>query len=1111
MRTSVCWIWVPLCLALAQSVAGETAADIATRSLLEALEDKSMPDVSLAILERVVADPKASPELKKEVPFRRAAALVAMSRTQADSKKRAAFLDEAQTAIDTFLASGGVSDRQAISAYTQKANLLIERGRAKTDQANRPGADEKALRAEAVKFFDEAIKSLAGTAKPGQPIKEVKNAEDAVTRVLREVTEQVDAIKKAGEVDDKDKPKEKPAPGTKLAQPKPLRLTPQQQRDLEALTADQEALQAKLIQTRLITAAAMFEKAKAYPEKSKEWAETIAKSAELFKEVADRYPNKGGGLFARYFEGRNYALLGKYELAVQTLTFLASLEQKIPLAVTLRSRALSTMLECLVAEKLYDDFDDSARKFALEDVSRLPGQQLDAEWLALKYRAAVILDARADALDAKDPKSKNDRSKLIADAKKLAIEVAKANLDFSAEARELAAKYGKEVAEGEQTFAMVMDEAKLALGIMQARLAEVKEAKAAKDEAKAAAAQEAAGTARNDTITKLEAAMKLAGIVSPLAADASGDGAIQDATIDEIHQCRYLLTYLLYDGQRYEESATLGRLFVDQYPNAKGSRQAAKIAMSAWQQLAQRSEGDARDKARGSAAKLAADVMRIWPDDPDAASVVISSAIAARDPTAIMATMDQVPASSPKRGEVFLRAGAALWREVQDARRDTESPTRPDDKVIEAWKSRARTALDDGLASAASATSLPPGSTGAITVAGALSRVQIAMDDDDTATALTILEQPVFGPWTLVSSGSPVMQQGSLTEASLTLALRLFIQAEKFEQAQQAMDGLEKAAGTGEEASTKLTSMYLSMGRDLQSQLEQLGAGKVNDPQVRAKAEKILSGFEKFLDRVAARDSKISSQFWVATTYLTLGSGKGTGAVVPKDKADRYLTRSVEVYQSLLGKTADPEVARFEPSIRLRMANIYQELKQWDEAQKQLDWFLADAKRQNSLDTQIQAAELLQAAADDAARNGESDKANTLYRQAAGGRRGEGDPVVIWGWGNIANKLARQSISGDDEKSRQARDAFFNARFRVVECLLARAKLPGKEADRKSRLDTAEAAITITHNLYPDLGGPAMTGKFDALLKMVQGEKGVANPEGLAATKAAAPEKEGKQ
>ena len=178
------------------------------------------------------------------------------------------------------------------------------------------------------------------------------------------------------------------------------------------------------------------------------------------------------------------------------------------------------------------------------------------------------------------------------------------------------------------------------------------------------------------------------------------------------------------------------------------------------------------------------------------------------------------------------------------------------------------------------------------------------------------------------------------------------------------------------------------------------------------------------------------------------------------------------------------------------MATIYQELGSWEEAQQQIDWLLSDSKRQNSLDSQIMAAQILQAAGQAAVQAGDSERANSLLREAASGRKTP--PVVIWGWGNIANKLARQGINGNDETSLKNRDSFFDARLQVVECLLARARLPGKKEDREKRLTTAETAIAITRKLYPDLGGEAFAKRYERLLKDVQKELGK-EPIGFAA------------
>ena len=303
-------------------------------------------------------------------------------------------------------------------------------------------------------------------------------------------------------------------------------------------------------------------------------------------------------------------------------------------------------------------------------------------------------------------------------------------------------------------------------------------------------------------------------------------------------------------------------------------------------------------------------------------------------------------------------------------------------------------------------------------------------------------------------------------------------------------------AGTGDEASAKLTAMYLSMGRDLQGQLDALGSGgQAGSADAAAKAAAILGGFEKFLDGVAKRDAKISSQMWVATTYLSLGSGAGAGSVVPKAKADGYLAKAAEAYESLL-KKGGAEIAKFEPSIRLKMANVYREIGRWDDAQKHMDWILSDAKRQNSLEAQIQAAELLQAAGGKAA---DKAKADQYFKEAIVGRKSGGS--VIWGWGGISNKLARQAFAGSDEKSLEARNKFFTARLNVAKCRLARAEASAQ--DREKLLDMAANDIAITYKLYPELGGPAMYKQFDKLLKEIDKQRGNASSKGLVGLKEA--------
>jgi hypothetical protein len=1060
---------------------GPSAAEVSTRRLLDALDEKKLPDVTLWVLERVEKDPDSSAELKKEVPIRRAAALVGTTRFESDSNKRAAILTKAENEIDLFLGKSPTGEL-AIAAYTQKGNLLIERGRAKVEQAKRAGADAPKVLSDGLPFFDAAIKSLeAPTRKPNAIIDKVSNAEDAVLKELRAVDKEI-AASRASEEDDEDGEK-KPK--------KPARKSAADIKRIERLEERQDALRGQLLQTRLLVGGAYYEKSRALPLGSPDWKQAIETSAAKYKVLYEKYRSRGAGLFARYYEGRNYAALALAEqnaeerkkLLGQALTALAdirSLEGEAGFVPGLRAKAINSSLECWLdakayADKEFKDFDERLLKIATTKVS---DGNLDADWLGLKYRSALMLERRVDAMQ-EGVKGKP----LLQNAKKLALEVAKFNKDYAAEARALLEQLGKALPDdgsgGEESFEASMDAARMAMQYMQSRQAEMKQAIAAGKSAEAEQARQAAAVERDKAMKALRRAIPLA---------AANE-------IEALNQARSMLTFLNYDARRLYDAAALGSFLADRYPNARGSRQAAKIAMASWQMLSKEGPVEWRGAAKNSCADIAAMILQTWPQESesaDAALIAIASAMESRNPEQLLSVIGMVPAAAPRRGEVLLRGGPALWREVLDKRR-LEEGVRPAEEVLADWKQKATQAIDEGLAT------IPAGTKpDKATVAAAISRCQIAIDDGDSDLVARLLEQPDYGPWTVVNGQDPTFTEGAIAESTLSLALRYFIQSEKLDKAQQAMDRLEVVAGVGEEASAKLTAMYLSMGLDLQAQLDELGSGdKAGTPEAQAKTMAILSGFEKFLDGVAKRDQKVSSQMWVATTYLSLGSGAGAGSVVPRRQAEGYLSKAAEVYEKLLA-SGEGEIARFEPSIRLKMASVYRELGKWDEAQGHIDWLLSDAKRQNSLETQVEAAELLQAAGEKSAGSDKA-KAEQYFKQAIAGRKEGGS--VIWGWGGIANKLARQAFAGSDEKSLEARVRFFAARLNVARCRLERARV--SEADREKLLQMAVNDIAITYKLYPELGGPSMSMQFDKLLKDIERDRGNGASKGLADLKKA--------
>jgi len=1041
-----------------------------TRRLLDALDERQMPDVALWVLDRVAADTAAPERLKREVPFRRAAALLALSRGEAAATKRAALLDRAAAELDRFLGTGPEGDL-AIDGYLQQGNLLIERGRGKLEQAKRPGEDAGAASAEAAACFDAAIRAIEGPKRaPGAEIDTVANAEDAVLKELRQVDAQLAAVG-AGSTKDDGEGKTR----------RPPRRSAADTRQVERLEERQDELRGRLLSTRLLAAGAYAEKARALAPNSKEWHAALDAAASRYRELAEKYRTLGVGLFARYYEGRTYATqaLAAAEAeerkkglakALATLADIRGLEGDSGIVPGLRAKAIAASLECWLDENNLEALDDRLLRIALVPQA---ADRLDPDVLAMKVRAATMLERRASALPDSD---KAKRVPLLRDSRKLAQEVARFNRDHAREARDLLERLGRSspvVADGDDSFAAALDMARVSLAEVQAGQAAAKQARAAGEEG----GEESAAllTAREKAIAAVRRVIPLAG----------------PEDLEGLNQARYWLTFLMYDAKRLHEAAALGDFLARSYPNAKGGRQAATIAMASWQQLARVGPDEWRDAARKRCAESAERILRTWPADAesgDAGLVAIAAAMESHDADRLVELLDRIPADLPRRGELLLRAGGGLWREVQDRRR-SPADSRPPPETLAAWRGRAVAALDTGLAVRPA-----DGPADAATVAGATARGQIALEDGDLALAGRLLEDPRYGPWTVmdVDGGPESPALAALAEGALATALRYFVQSSATDpgalvKAQRAMERLEKLAGSGDEAAARLTAMYLAMGRDLEGQLRELAAAGATVADAPARTAALLGGFEKFLDGVARRDPKPAAQLWVGSTYLALGSG-GSGA--SRTKAAEYLEKAATTYEALLARGGD-DVGRFEPSLRLRLASAYQELGRWDEALAHLDWVLSDPKRQNALDVQTQAASLLRAAGE---RVPDKSRADTLLRESIVGRTKGAS--VIWGWGGIANKLSRQAFASEDPRALEARARFFEARYNVAAIRLARARK--SDTDRAKLLEMAYNDVAITAKLYPGLGGEASRTRFDALLREIQRERGVAQPAGLA-------------
>jgi len=1100
--------------ALAQGSA--SLRDDTARRLLEALEERGMPDVSLWLLERL-AQPESgvSAELRSELEYRKALALVGVGHSEPSLEKRRQTFEQAQLAIDAFVASplpeavlpdsADEIDNMAaeitaldhaarrINARIQQGKLRQERGRllqaeaARRGKAGMPAVPEGGGSPAAASFFNEAVASFraaerlitsspiasvddeakSGASEAEQPDAEVGEHSSLLDRV-RTMIEEVDAA--LGERRPRSSRGGRPrAEAARLL------------REWQAgLGERQDRLRNKLLEVRLLLGEGLYEVAMALETGSTQWQAALRESIAVDEQMYEKYRTLLAGQYARVSQGRSEAVFAKsmpvepdaapgqsardkqFTKALATLADVLSLPGGGAIE-SLRAKAYNVSLECWLemlpdeAYARFDGLDESGVRLALTGGG--PPESLDTDWLGFKYRTALMLSRVLAASQA----NQGQQNPLVSNAdrtiRQLALAVAKANRDFANEARELLAASG-DVAIVED-FATLMDQAGVAISVLQS-----------------AAAPEDKAAARNDAIAAIRAALPLA----------------EKNELAARNRARYTLTFLLYDGEKLLDAAAMGEFLSIWYPNAPGSVQAARIAMASWQKLSATEQAPLAAEARRRCGTVAERILDTWPDDPvsrDAAAIAISAA-AASDPVRIFEVINKIP-QAWRGSDTALRAGIAAWKAIASLQGEADDRQAVDEDLT-AWTQQAADLLDRGLAE------LPEDeAVSGLAVAAALARCQIAMAAGDIAVATQVLEHPQFGPWTIVTDGSqPAGAAGSMTEDILQIAMQLFIQTEQSAKLETAMNKLEAVATDP----ARLTASYLRLSQELQKQLKQIASTAVDgrlDAESRRRGTALLEGFERFLDALASRGKDVPTQLWVATTYLELGSAglgddavAGVGTIVPKTKADDYLARAAASYEALLEESRE-ETERYEPSIRFKLAEVYRAIGKFDSALENMAWILGDETRVNWIDGQFEAARILQQAgemADDAS------TANRLLTEAIVGR--SDGPARFWGWGGLAQRLSRKAVvpSDGDEAARTAANQFFQARLELARCRKAIAeKTP---AARDDLLAKAERDIAVTYRLYPELGGREMRTAFDSLLKQIQKERGQA-AEGLAA------------
>lgn len=819
-----------------------------------------------------------------------------------------------------------------------------------------------------------------------------------------------------------------------------------------ALQANKQAgafkqdLLGKQAEGRFLAANLNFEKARTFTAGSAQHREALQAAAAGFQQLRKDYENKLVGFYAVLYEGRCYQNAGDYAKALATFDELVNQPVGQADFRKLVARAYRYRAECHLAEKNFDKVIEECREWLDQSQS---DELAQPEWLAVTYRLAEAYAQKA-ASDA----TAGGAGRLRTEARKLFREVSRQPGEFQNDARAALAISGSGTAPVATVtgFADALAAGKTALEQMTSAQLAVKLA-ANNNPAGVDDLQDQVAANRSAALKYFEQAVEF----------------IDDKTpADEVAQARYYLCWLYWEDGRTDEAAALGEQIVEQHSESPYATTAAKVTLASYEKmyLAARDAGNANDIAATSAKlrQIAELIVDRWNDSDvatTATNLLISLALRENDYDAADQLLKKLPERA--RGAAGLTLGAALWNQYLQQAADTEGgPT----AVPHELKSRATQLLAAGYESL-SGTDAPTTSQ----ATGVLYYVQALLAKGDAARALEVLEDKRVGPLAVMKRDSAGPHAAAFALEACKAALRTYVSVDppRADDAIAMMEQLETIAGESEKSQQQLTSIYVSLGLQLQDQIKQLTADG-NDAQAQGVAE----AFASLLERVAQRGDSQSwaVRNWLAQTSLQLGSGLSGPA------AARYLQQAESAYRNILNTVEkDPQFAPNELAIlavRMKLGETLQSQGKFSGAIEQFAAILAE--KPNMLEVQQTAAAALQAWG-----NAQKDPA-ILERAIRGTNPGADGKNMVWGWLHLARVADYAKRSNPDQQTAaKYEDIYFGARFQAAKARYSAALLAEGDS-RAKQLATVRQSIVALRQLYPDLGGARWKPKFDALL-----------------------------
>jgi len=824
---------------------------------------------------------------------------------------------------------------------------------------------------------------------------------------------------------------------------------------------EREAAYRDYLRARLYNVGAQYQLAQTYPPGDETRQKLLQEAADEYGRIYDKYADYGAGLVARLQQGVCLQELGKDQEASAIFEETLTLPADDPATQPLRTEALARLCEILRKQGNHQAVVARAQEW-LDDTR--PNVRNGEVGLRLQFLAGMSAAELAQTAE----KNRDARlsQQLRATARRFLEAAARLPNPNRGEAQAaLAGLTGEVPAEGPvQGFADAVERGDAAWNRFVAAMSQVQQGPNADQ------ARREADTARHAAVDLYRSALRYA---SP-------------DVMDQVNAVRFKLVYLLWDADRLEECAVLGEFLTRRYPQAAGSNKAGEVAVKAVRKLfldSTKQGGDGEWELQWMV-RLTDYLVQRWPDQNEAAEAVLSvmdSAIDLGRMDEAEAYIAKLPENSWGRGRAELRLGQALWADYVKSVAEANAPA--GDRLT-ALRDDARDHLEKGLEIVRTAVSGGQ-AVDYFVEYSVLLLAQAYLTMGEPNKSIDLLNDQAIGPLTLIDRQNPAVSRRAFQEEVLKLALRAYVVAQQVDEAMKYLDRLESLVTAGDETAggKGLTAVYVSLGRQLEQQVQQLRSENKTE-----QLETVLSGFTTLLGRISqrAQGADFRSLNWVAETYFSLGKGLDPGGPEVPEKAQSFYKQALASYVTLIKRTdQEPGFAPEDAPIylRVRLAGVLRGLRIYDKALEAVLYVIDKAGKENRIDVQIEAATIYQEWAE---QPGKED----YYINAIRGGYEKGGRYLIWGWGGIAKRVAA---------SYQKFEAVFHqARYNLALCRLKLAQK--KTGDERSRLlDEALLDIRRTYLLYPSLGGKDWYDKYDKLVRTIQQLQGERSPQGLRA------------